>query len=169
MSSKGSRDQLMRLQAAVTLFVKQQCLRALQGGQEEWENLSDENLDVLEKVLPIIEEALDEDHAEQLDELHIPAFPGPFMPKMFKVPGFPSFSFPQFKSRCRATKGDGATCEIIDDFRDDLRVELRKARRHDRGLTEEELNKLLERLREGLVSIVTQSPRGRREKAREEA
>jgi hypothetical protein len=167
--NKDARGQLMRLQAAVMLFVKQQCQRAMQGGQEDWEDLADENLRVVDRVLPILEDALDEDHAEALDDLQMPRFPRPFMPTMFKFPGFPGPGFPFVKACRRAMKEDGGVREILDDFRDDLCMEMRKARRHDHGLTDEELNKLLERLREELASLAKQTPRGRKEKAHEEA
>ena len=169
MRIKESKDQLMRLQAAVTLFVKQQCLRAMQGGQEEWEDLADKNREILDKVLPILEGALDEEHAEQLDELHMPVFPETFMPKMFHVPGFPGFEFPFPKSRPCATKRTCAVGEVIDDFRENLGAEVRKARRHDRSLTEEELNKLLDQLREELATAVKQAPQCRKATAHEGA
>jgi hypothetical protein len=169
MSRKESKGQLMRLQTALMLFVKQQCQRASEGGPEEWDDIADENLQFVEKVLPVIEEALDEVHLEQLEELRIPAFPAAFMPTMFRIPGFPKIAFPFFEPNPRATKGDGAINEIVSDFQEDLQVEVRKARRHDRGLTDEELAKLLERLREELSSVAKRTPRSRKVKAGEEA
>jgi hypothetical protein len=173
MRCQGSNDQLLRLQAAAMLFVRQQCERAMRG--EDWEDLNDENLEVVKKVLPILEEALDEDHVDQLDAVQIPPFPGMFMPGMFRpgmfrFPGFPGFPFPFARARRHhGAKGDGNVCEIVGEFREDLDAKVRKARRQDRGLTEEELDELVAHLREELAGVVKRAPRGRKSKAAEEA
>src|SRR5512133_1636037 len=58
---------LQRLVNAVALYARQQTERATVGGEEEYDEVVRDNKHVVSRVLPIIEQMLDEDLLEQLD------------------------------------------------------------------------------------------------------
>jgi hypothetical protein len=88
--------ELQRLVDATALYARQQWERVYFGNEEEYDEVLRENRHVINKVLPVIEQMLDEDLLEQLDRGSYTSTtsaaltpPNPFMPSTWGLPPTP--------------------------------------------------------------------------------
>jgi hypothetical protein len=148
-SRRRFRD-ITRLVHAVGLFARQQWERSFLGGADERDDVMKENEDIVGKILPIIEQALDEDLLEELDDAP------PFGPSMMDLRPDRLFAsmMPWLGARpARGRRGNARVDGVIDDFRDDLQGELRKKE----GLTDEAFKKLVDQMRTDLEAATRRS------------
>lgn len=184
---------LQRLVDAVALYARQQWERVAAGGEEEYDEVQRDNKHVVNRVLPVIEQMLDEDLLEQLDRgPSFAAFPfasmldpstSPLAPwKLPSVPwgfwgGWPGaprggrlgLSTREVRSTYRLSGETRTTVlldQILDDFRNDFMERLRKARRDDRALNDADLDELVKGLREEL-NLVARRSKHRKERKEE--
>src|SRR5262245_60394765 len=68
MREKSSASKMARLIVGANLYGLQQWERTVLGGREEFEDVKEENTEIVDDMLPIIEKALDEDLLEDLDD-----------------------------------------------------------------------------------------------------
>jgi hypothetical protein len=189
-SERSYRWDLQRLVQATALYARQQWERLAVGGEEEYDEVTRENRQVVQKVLPVIEQMLDEDLIEQLDQGGAPGFSNPFplpMPMNLPTPwswpmapcaapwgGFSrrrtSGPSGELRFSVRPTGETRTTVlldQILNDFRADVLDRFRKARREDRAIDDAELDDLVKGLREEL-NLVAKRSRQRRERVGED-
>jgi len=174
---RASSADLQRLVDAVALYARQQWERVAAGGEQEYDEVQQDNKYVTSKVLPVIEQMLDEDLLEQLDRG--PSFASPLMVP-WKWPSMPwgswgwggrrGLSTRDVKSTYRLSGETRTTVlldQILDDFRNDFLERLRKARREDRPLNDADLDELVKGLREEL-NLVARRSKHRKERELED-
>ena len=163
-----------RLMAATSMFATQELERTVLGNDQDYDDAKDETHQVVADVLDIVERSLDEDLLERLDR-------GEYQRSMSGWGCWPRYRawtsfWPYFYGyrpsvvgrrhavgtvRTRTEDGDMLN-QIIEDFRSDIEAKLKRARRDDRAITDQELDESLKDLKEDLKLIT------RREKRREE-
>jgi hypothetical protein len=159
---------LNRLTAATLMFARQQSERILLGDDLEREDVERETHGVVTDVVNRIEQSLDEDFVERLeqgDNLNVFS-PWDAWRNTFALGGLRPTNFGS-----RALFGMRETTmldEILGDFRANVQVKLRQARRDDRPLTDAEIDELLSDLREDLKVIVRRTRRRDERREKEE-
>ncbi|MCE9671349.1 hypothetical protein LY474_26435 [Myxococcus stipitatus] len=178
---------MQRLVGASALYARQQWERIYYGGDEEYDEVARENRQVISKVLPVIEQLLDEDLLEQLDAGAFPgssltgfSLPNPFKPSTWgSLPGpwnwlpRPSWSLAPARPRKTAalstrsarpgaqspspTRVTVLLDQLLEDFRTDVLERLRKVRREDRALNDSDLDELVKGFREELGLVARRS------------
>ena len=180
---------LARLYYATGLLVRQQNERLVYGGPEEYDDVSDENRDITEKVLPTVEQALDEDLVRELDDMMDRGwhsrFPtvGPFMPPVPAAPVGPPFfgTMPAFppnpffapfgapevshrsrpvRTRPRRRPSASRVDHAVDDFRERVQTEIERTRERAAALPPSQLEELIAQLRSDLVDATQTPPPG---------
>jgi hypothetical protein len=162
-----------RLMAATTMFAKQEMDRTVLGSDQDYDDAKEETHQVVSDVLDIVERSLDEDLLERLDRGEYPRSMSGwgYWPRYRAWTSYWPYFYGYKPSvvrrhavrtvRTRTEDGDMLN-QIIEDFRSDIEAKLKKARRDDRAITDQELDESLKDLKEDLKLIT------RREKRREE-
>ena len=162
-----------RLMAATTMFATQELERTMLGNDQDYDDAKEETDQVVADVLDIVERSLDEDLLERLDRGEYSRSMGgwgcwpryrawtSFWPYFYGYK--PSVSRRHAVKTVRTrTEDSDMLDQIIDYFRSDLEAKLKKARREERAISDQELDESLKDLKEDLKLIT------RREKRRED-
>jgi len=168
---------LDRLVAASGMFARQQTERATFGEDADYDDAKQDTHRVVTEVLDSLEKHLDEDFVEQLDRGEYPRLASavgcwPRLPHWRSTWPYWNYnmytrSVPAMRYRS-ATRRHDMLDEILEDFRADFEERLRKARREDRALSEQEVEDSLQALKEDLGVVVRRSRRKEDRKQEEE-
>jgi hypothetical protein len=155
---------LERLTAASIMLAVQQWERVVFGDDDEYQDVKSETRQVVSEVLPNIERVLDEDMVKSLDNDEYE--------RLLSAWGFgPLLQFWRTSAAvsCRSYRtlaslvpefGSGRTLfdEIIEDFRLTFEARLRRARREDRELGDDEIDEVLKDLKADLKVVANKRP-----------
>lgn len=175
---KDLSNDLDRLVAASAMFARQQSERATFGDDQDYDDAKQETQRVVAQVLDALEKDLDEDLLERLDRGEYPRMAGAFRhwPRVADWRSlWPYSQYNLYRGRSparpfgRMVRGTHDMLdEILEDFRDDFENRLRKARREDRALSDDELDQALEALKQDLTLVSRRSRRKEDRRVEEE-
>jgi hypothetical protein len=150
-----------RLATAVTLFVVQQWGRIALGDEDEYEDSKQETEHVVDEVVKAIRMSLDEDLVERLDNDDYPwlAFSSFRLADWRRYWPYYYYCYPGWARYYaeRKRRRDDMLYQILNDFRADFGARLRRARRDDLEITDEDLDAMLRDLKRDLAVVARRS------------